>query len=108
MGFATVHPAMSSYCVFSIRQKAVRPFLPFAKKNEIVSTMGKTKKPFIDKKQSSTYHLLYRSQRDVADANNESSAEGGVVLWPSPNNNKETDQKVLIGNKQKQDSSPDP
>lgn len=96
-----------SSCLFSIRQKAFRQLLPFAKKNEIVSTMGKTKKPFIDKKQSSTYHLLYRSQRDVADANNESSAEGGVVLWPSPNNNKETDQKVLIGNKQNQDSIPE-
>lgn len=53
--------------------------------------MGK-KKSFIDKKNSSTYHLLYRSQRDVA----EEGAESGVVLWPSPNNNKETDQKVLI------------
>lgn len=55
--------------------------------------MGKNKKSFIDKKNSSTYHLLYRSQRDVAE-------EGGeTLLWPSPNNNKETDQKVLIGNK---------
>jgi len=60
--------------------------------------MGKTKKPFIDKKNASTYHLLYRSKRDVADADNESSSEGGVVLWPAPNNNTETDQKVLIGN----------
>eukprot|EP00980_Cylindrotheca_fusiformis_P029437 scaffold23476_cov125-Cylindrotheca_fusiformis.AAC.5 len=55
--------------------------------------MGK-KKSFIDKKNSSTYHLLYRSQRDVA---GEEGDESGVVLWPSPNNNKETDQKVLLG-----------
>ena len=62
------------------------------------ATMGKSKKPFIDKKKSSTYHLLYRSQRDVADADNE-DVDGGVVLWPSPNNNKATDQKVLLGDK---------
>eukprot|EP00535_Pseudo-nitzschia_heimii_P002124 CAMPEP_0197183278 /NCGR_PEP_ID=MMETSP1423-20130617/7729_1 /TAXON_ID=476441 /ORGANISM="Pseudo-nitzschia heimii, Strain UNC1101" /LENGTH=564 /DNA_ID=CAMNT_0042633841 /DNA_START=63 /DNA_END=1754 /DNA_ORIENTATION=+ len=59
--------------------------------------MGKTKKPFIDKKNSSTYHILYRSQRDVTDAENDNDTGGRVVLWPSPNNNKETDQKVLIG-----------
>lgn len=68
--------------------------------------MGKSKKPFIDKKNSSTYHLLYRSQRDVAedDPDISGSAAGGgdntnagVVLWPSPNNNKVTDQKVLLG-----------
>eukprot|EP00536_Pseudo-nitzschia_multiseries_P007405 jgi/Psemu1/195658/e_gw1.175.45.1 len=59
--------------------------------------MGKTKKPFIDKKKASTYHVLYRSQRDVAGADIEGdSGEGGVVLWPSPNNNKETDKKVLL------------
>jgi protein LTV1 len=57
--------------------------------------MGK-KKSFIDKKNSSTYHLLYRSQRDVAEA--EEGGESGVILWPSPNNNKETDQKVLLNN----------
>jgi protein LTV1 len=51
------------------------------------------KKSFIDKKASSTYHLLYRSQRDVAEA--EEGGESGVILWPSPNNNKDTDQKVL-------------
>jgi protein LTV1 len=56
--------------------------------------MGK-KKPFIDKKNSSTYHILYRSQRDVADGENDNT--GGVVLWPSPDNNMETDQKVLLG-----------
>jgi protein LTV1 len=60
--------------------------------------MGKTKKPFIDKKNSSTYHILYRSQRDVAGADNEDGGEAsGVILWPSPDNNKDTDQKVLIG-----------
>jgi len=69
--------------------------------------MGKTKKPFIDKKKASTYHLLYRSQRDVANVENESSAEGGVVLWPSPDNNKETDQKILIGNSKNRDSNSD-
>mmetsp|Transcript_19728 Transcript_19728/g.42866 ORF Transcript_19728/g.42866 Transcript_19728/m.42866 type:complete len:565 (-) Transcript_19728:50-1744(-) len=66
--------------------------------------MGKTKKPFIDKKKASTYHVLYRSQRDVAGADSEGSGEGGVVLWPSPNNNSDTDQKVLLGNKQVQGS----
>ena len=54
--------------------------------------MGK-KKSFIDKKNSSTYHLLYRSQRDVAE---EGEENGGVVLWPSASNNKEMDRKVLI------------
>lgn len=53
--------------------------------------MGKTKKPFIDKKNSSTYHLLYRSQRDVG---GDGSA---TVLWPSSENNKDTDAKVLQG-----------
>lgn len=61
--------------------------------------MGKSKKPFIDKKNSSTYHLLYRSQRDVAE-DPDSTTTGtspGVVLWPSPSNNKATDEKVLLG-----------
>jgi protein LTV1 len=64
--------------------------------------MGK-KKPFIDKKNSSTYHILYRSQRDVAGGDGEDGEVGssGVVLWPSPDNNKQTDQKVLLGNKAK-------
>lgn len=56
--------------------------------------MGK-KKSFIDKKNSSTYHLLYRSQRDVS----EEGGESGVILWPSPNNNQKTDQEVLLGGK---------
>jgi protein LTV1 len=69
--------------------------------------MGKTKKPFIDKKKSSTYHLLHRSQRDVAGADDESGAGSGVVLWPSSDNNSETDQKVLLGNQKIQDSDSD-
>lgn len=68
--------------------------------------MGKSKKPFIDKKNSSTYHLLYRSQRDVAD-NGEGTADAGVVLWPSPNNNKVMDHKVLLGEKSKDSNSGD-
>mmetsp|Transcript_27138 Transcript_27138/g.44818 ORF Transcript_27138/g.44818 Transcript_27138/m.44818 type:complete len:552 (-) Transcript_27138:66-1721(-) len=54
--------------------------------------MGKKKHPFIDRKNASKYHILYRSQRDVAE-----DGESGVVLWPSPDNNSETDQKVLLG-----------
>ena len=58
--------------------------------------MGKSKKKFIDKKNASTYHLLHRSQRDVA--GDESNGGGsGMVLWPSPNNKKETDELVLSG-----------
>ena len=57
--------------------------------------MGKSKKPFIDKKNSSKYHLLYRSQRDVADSNDE-TVGAGTILWPAQSNNKETDQKVLL------------
>jgi len=56
--------------------------------------MGKTKKKFIDKKTASTYHLLHRSQRDVAGGDD----SGGMVLWPSSLNNKaETDERVLSG-----------
>ena len=69
--------------------------------------MGK-KKPFIDKKNSSTYHILHRSQRDVGggddDEDGVAGTEGGTILWPSPHNNKETDAKVLLG-KQSGDSS---
>jgi protein LTV1 len=64
--------------------------------------MGK-KKSFIDKKNSSTYHLLYRSQRDVAGEVDEGeAADSGSILWPSPDNNKETDTKVLTGKTQQQ------
>jgi protein LTV1 len=62
--------------------------------------MGKSKsaKPYIDKKNASTYHLLHRSQRDVAgDVLEEGdTSAAGMVLWPSPENNKQTDEKVLI------------
>lgn len=62
----------------------------------------KKKKSFIDKRNSSSYHLLHRSQRDIA---NEILEEGdvagaGTILWPSVHNNKEIDQKVLYGGKQ--------
>lgn len=53
--------------------------------------MGKKKTPFIDKNNSSTFHLLHRSQRDAE--NNE--AGSGVVLWPNPENNQATNDKVL-------------
>lgn len=52
--------------------------------------MGK-KKSFIDKQKSSTFHLLHRSQRDVA------GDGSGVVLWPGPENNQKTNEKVLQG-----------
>lgn len=63
--------------------------------------MGK-KKPFIDKKKSSTYHLLHRSQRDVAGhVAMEALQEGetrsqGMVLWPTgtTQNLPDTDQAV--------------
>jgi len=62
--------------------------------------MGKTKKPFIDKKKASSYHLLYRSQRDIAGADDENNGgNAGVILWPSPFNNRETDEQVLLGKK---------
>jgi protein LTV1 len=54
--------------------------------------MGKKKTAFIDKNNSSTYHLLHRSQRDVG------GDGSGVVLWPNPDNSKETDDKVLLNN----------
>ena len=49
--------------------------------------MPRKRKPFINKKKSSTYHLLHRSQRDAA--------EDDYVLWPDANNNPETDRIVL-------------
>jgi protein LTV1 len=50
--------------------------------------MGKNKKPFIDRKKASTYHVLHRSERDVAD--------GDFVLWPTgPDNHPGTDATVL-------------
>ena len=54
--------------------------------------MGK-KKPFIRKSEASTYKLVHRSQRDVADE----EGGGGMVLWPtSDRNDPHTDQKVLL------------
>lgn len=83
---------------FSFYTLCVRPSYYCWGKGEttksILINMGKSKKPFIDKKNASTYHLLYRSQRDVAD---DAGAGDGVVLWPSPDNNKTTDEKVLLG-----------
>lgn len=65
--------------------------------------MGK-KKPFIDKKKASTYTLLHRSQRDVGEDILHQNDEGGtlisqtpMVLWPGPNNNRDTDRAVLFG-----------
>jgi len=76
--------------------------------------MGK-KKPFIDKKKASTYHLLHRSQRDVA-GDHAAAAEGAtstplqqqcMVLWPAddpPTNQKQqqqpshNNQAVVAGN----------
>jgi protein LTV1 len=75
----------------------------FSKKKQETETMGK-KKAFIDKKNASTYHLLHRSQRDVADdvLQQEDSedagpaaTQAGMVLWPSPDNNQGTDKAVL-------------
>ena len=68
--------------------------------------MGKTKKPFIDKRNASTYHLLYRSQRDVAGAD-DGEPGSGVILWPSPNNNQVTDNKVLFGSNRGQGEGED-
>ncbi|GAX19944.1 protein LTV1 [Fistulifera solaris] len=59
--------------------------------------MGKTK-PFVDKKKSSTYHLLHRSQRDVASdilLQEGDLAAAGMVLWPSENNLATTNEAVL-------------
>jgi protein LTV1 len=47
---------------------------------------GSKKKPFIDKKHSSTYSLLHRSQRDVADS--------AMVLWPTSDNNNHMNERA--------------
>jgi protein LTV1 len=75
-------------------------FLPTTAK---AVTMGKSKstKPFIDKKNASTYSLLHRSQRDVAEDVLSSAVtpnSNGMVLWPSPSNNRDMDEIVLGGN----------
>ena len=60
--------------------------------------MGK-KKPFVDKKKSSTYHVLHRSQRDVSQHlfHEGDTDAAGFILWPSEGNNPETDRAVLGG-----------
>jgi protein LTV1 len=78
--------------------------------------MGRKKTvPFIDKKNSSTFHLLHRSQRDVSEhvfyssnaeeqqggvedgnGNNSNISSSGMVLWPSPHNSAETNRAVLL------------
>lgn len=58
------------------------------------------KKKFIDKKKSSTYHLLHRSQRDVSQELVQGDTQNnGMILWPSHSRNLEsTDQKLLAAN----------
>jgi len=52
--------------------------------------MGKSKKKFIDKKNSSTFHVLHRSQRDVG-----GDGTSETILWPSPHNNQNTNDAVF-------------
>ena len=57
--------------------------------------MGK-KKPFIDRKNASTYHLMHRSQRDVSQHLQDGDVNSaGMILWPSPNNDPQTNAHVL-------------
>ena len=63
--------------------------------------MGKNKKKFIDKKNASRYTLMHRSQRDVGDDILEEGGavevgKNGLILWPDPNNNPDTDRQVLF------------
>eukprot|EP00568_Trieres_chinensis_P004378 CAMPEP_0183303270 /NCGR_PEP_ID=MMETSP0160_2-20130417/8778_1 /TAXON_ID=2839 ORGANISM="Odontella Sinensis, Strain Grunow 1884" /NCGR_SAMPLE_ID=MMETSP0160_2 /ASSEMBLY_ACC=CAM_ASM_000250 /LENGTH=102 /DNA_ID=CAMNT_0025466157 /DNA_START=124 /DNA_END=428 /DNA_ORIENTATION=- len=66
--------------------------------------MGK-KKPFIDRKNSSTYHVVRRSQRDVGgygDGNDDDDGDGPTVpsdfvLMPGPNNSRAMDERILGG-----------
>ncbi|KAL7567836.1 hypothetical protein ACA910_000580 [Epithemia clementina (nom. ined.)] len=60
--------------------------------------MVKHKKPFVDKKNSSTYHVLHRSQRDVSQHllnEGDTDATVGFILWPAEGNNPHTNQAVL-------------
>ena len=77
--------------------------------------MVKNKKPFINKKNASTYQLIHRSQRDVApdhhDTNNNNNntgtgtgndSSGRMILWPKEDNIHSTtlpstDRAVLMG-----------
>ena len=59
--------------------------------------MGK-KKPFIDRKNASTFHLMHRSQRDVSQHHLQADGEeqsAGMILWPSPDNNPDTNAQIL-------------
>lgn len=66
--------------------------------------MGK-KKPFVDKKNCSTFHLLHRSQRDVSQHLLHADEEGytgdattaAFIWWPAEGNNPATNQVVLGG-----------
>jgi protein LTV1 len=80
--------------------------------------MGKHKKPFIDKKKSSTYQLIHRSQRDVLPDLNQNTNDDNdnnnnnqntntnyndrMILWPKEDNLHSTtlpstDRAVLLG-----------
>ena len=64
--------------------------------------MGKHKRKFIDKKNASRYHLMHRSNRDVAGEvlDGAEVGTGGMVLWPDPNNNPEIDRQVLMADEE--------
>ena len=63
-------------------------------KNSQAATMGK-KKPFIDNKSASTFHLLHRSQRDVANLVEGDTHAAEMVLWSAEGNRTEPNDKVL-------------
>ena len=70
--------------------------------------MGK-KKPFINKKTASTYHMVRRSQRDVGGYYDELTGEpvdvpSEFILMPSP----ETERKLLLQQKQQQQNKQHP
>ena len=55
------------------------------------------KKPFINRKNASTYHLMHRSQRDVSQhlLNEGDTHASAMILWPSPQNNPQLNEQVL-------------
>jgi len=67
--------------------------------------MGKNKKKFIDKKNASRYHLMHRSQRDVGgdiiEQEGTEIGDSGMILWPDPNNDPDTDRAVLLAEDEK-------
>ena len=71
-------------------------FLPSDPLIAFTLAMGK-KKPFINKKTASTYHVLHRSQRDVSQhlLNEGDTDASGFILWPSQGNNPEMDKEIL-------------